>query len=109
MPISREFNGGGYAPRRAAIHKLLTRAALFTRRKTATAGARACGREGAKAWTPTNIDLSLVLVALNALVPCDRIIRRRNPAEPRQTTQAICSAGKRPAESTEWRLSFMPL
>ena len=70
MPISREFNGGGYALGGPPFKEPLIRVALFTRRKTASAGATACGRDEAEAWTPTNIALRLILIALIALVPC---------------------------------------
>jgi len=106
MPISRAFNGGGYAPGGLPFKKLLTRVALFyAAQDSVRVRESARGRDGAQACAPTNA-LWLILVALIALVPCGRIITCRNPAEPRQTTRAIYPADKRPVESTEWRLSF---
>jgi hypothetical protein len=102
MPISREFNGGRYAPGGLPFKKLLTRVVLFYAAQDSNrARDGACGRDGAEAWTPTNIALRLILVALIALVPCGFTITCRNPAEPHQTTRAICPADERPVESTE--------
>jgi hypothetical protein len=103
MPISREFNGGGYCPRRAAIQKAShSRRTFYAAQDSICGRESACGRDGAEAWTPTNIALWLILIAaLIALVPCGCIIACCNPAEPRQTTRAICSADKRPVGSIE--------
>jgi len=58
MPISREFNGGGYALGGLPFKKLLTRVALFyAAQDSIRARESACGRGGAEAWTPANIAL----------------------------------------------------